>query len=124
MLALDNGHKLMEELWEMVDTKVSPDALGADFFALHGQTAEANSNQRAYHRYFMRSKAILKKGDRLIGTYTRDVSRQGVGFLAPVQLFPKERVRLRLPVTELSLEVTRCRRIGKDCFECGAKFMA
>lgn len=123
MLEFDNGQKLMDELWEMVEAKVSPDLLGADFYAAHGPAHGHNENQRAYHRYFMRGKAILKREKSIVGGYTKDVSRQGVGFLSPVQLMPKERVKLRLPVVELGLEVTRCRRIGKDCFECGGKFV-
>jgi hypothetical protein len=123
MLDIDNGQKLMEELWEMVESKVWPDQLGKDFFALSGPANPCNDNQRAYHRYYMRGKAILKKGKSTFGTYTKDVSRQGVGFLSPVQLLPKDRVQLRLPVAELGLEVTRCRRLDKALFECGAKFV-
>ena len=70
----------------------------------------------------MRGKAVLKRGESLHGTYTKDVSRQGVGFLSPVPLLPKERVKLRVAATELSLEVTRCRRVDPGCFECGARF--
>jgi hypothetical protein len=123
MLDLDHGQNLMEDLWEMVETKVSAHQLGKDFFAQNGAADARDENQRAYHRYFMRGKAILKRGNSLFGGFTKDVSRQGIGFLSPVQLLPKERVKLRLPVTELGLEVTRCRRIDKDCFDCGAKFV-
>ena len=59
----------------------------------------------------------------MLGTYTKDVSRQGVGFLsARCSLMPKELVKLRLPTTELSLEVARCRRLDQGCFDCGARF--
>ncbi len=70
----------------------------------------------------MRGKAVLKRSAKLLGVYTKDVSRQGVAFLSPVPLLPKERVKLQLPAIELSLEVTRCRRIEAACFECGGKF--
>jgi hypothetical protein len=71
----------------------------------------------------MRGKAVLKRGSTLIGSYTKDVSRQGVAFLTPVPLLPKERVKLQVPSAELGLEVTRCRRIEPACFECGARFV-
>jgi PilZ domain-containing protein len=123
MLELNDGKMLMEKLWEMASTKVDPNSLGKDFFALHGPAQPMGHNNRAYHRHYMRGKAVLKRGDTVVGAYTKDVSRQGIGFLSPVQLLPKEQVKLQLPVAELNLEITRCRRLEKECFECGAKFV-
>jgi hypothetical protein len=123
MLEFNDGKKLMEELWEMASAKVDSDSLGKDFFALHGPAQPMGHNNRAYHRHYMRGKAVLKRGSTVFGTYTKDVSRQGIGFISPVQLLPKEQVKLQLPVTELSLEVTRCRRMEKELFDCGARFV-
>jgi hypothetical protein len=123
MLEFDNGQKLMEDLWNATPAKVElPEALRPAYFRAQGPEPLFHDNRRSYHRYFMRGKAVLKRGTSLIGTYTKDVSRQGVAFLSPVALLPKERVHLRVPATELSLEVTRCRRLDPKCFECGARF--
>ena len=123
MLEVDNGQTLINDLWEASSAKVQmTEAMRKDFFAPKGLMPSYFDNKRTYHRYFMRGKAVLRRGSTLIGTFTRDVSRQGVGFLSPVQLMPKERVSLRLPVTELQLEVARCKRIAKGCYECGARF--
>ena len=123
MLELDHGQKLMADLWETTTTKVElPDSLKPQFFVSLGPEPTYYDNKRSYHRYFMRCKAVLKRGNSVIGTYTKDLSRQGVAFLSPVPLLPKERVKLRVPAAELSLEVTRCRRLERNCFECGAKF--
>jgi hypothetical protein len=123
MLAIDNGKKLMDDLWEATPTKVElPEALKPTYFAVQGPEPLFHDNRRAYHRYYMRGKAVLKRGPSMMGTFTKDVSRQGVAFLSPVPLLPKERVKLRVPSAELNLEVTRCRRIDPKCFECGAKF--
>jgi PilZ domain len=123
MLEIDHGEKLMDDLWQATTAKAElPDALKQEFFAAHGLESPFQDNQRSYHRHFMRGKAVLKRGTTLLGVYTKDVSRQGVAFLSPVALLPKERVKLRLPVAELSLEVTRCRRMDQNCFECGANF--
>jgi len=114
----------MEDLWEATPTKVQLPGLAAEqFFDVRGAMPLYHDNRRSYHRYFMRGKAVLKRGKALLGTYTKDVSRQGVGFLSPVQLLPKEKVQLRLPTTELSLQVARCQRLDQGCFECGAKFV-
>jgi hypothetical protein len=123
MLEVDYGKKLMEDLWEATQTKVKLSGEHAEqFFDVRGAMPVFHDNRRAYHRYFMRGKAVLKRGKSLLGTYTKDVSRQGIGFLSPVQLLPKEKVQLRLPTTELSLQVARCQRLDQHCFECGAKF--
>lgn len=124
MLERRNERSVMERMWESAGAKVRlPETLHQGFFAPQGPLPTHFENKRQYHRYYMRGKAVLKRGDEVLGTYTKDVSRQGVGFYSPVQLLPKERVQLRLPSVELSLEVTRCRRVDKECFECGARFV-
>jgi PilZ domain len=123
MLGRDDEQKVIDDLWESAAAKAQlPGALSRDFFDRRGPMTLHFENKRNYHRYYMRGKALLKRGDVLFGTYTKDVSRQGLGFLSPVQLMPKERVKLQLPTAELSLEVARCRRVDNACFECGARF--
>jgi len=123
MLELDNGQKLMEDLWHATPQKIQLSAaLKREFFSQHGAGPVYFDNKRNYHRYHMRGMAVLKRRDSMIATYTKDVSRQGVAFLSPVPLLPKERVKLRVPAAELALEITRCRKIESGCFECGAKF--
>jgi hypothetical protein len=123
MLEFDNGQKLMHDLWEATPSKVDlPECLRSAYFGAQGPAPLYHDNRRSFHRYYMRGKAVLKRGPSMIGTYTKDVSRQGVAFLSPVPLLPKERVKLRVPTAELLLEVTRCRRLDPKCFECGAKF--
>ena len=123
MLDLHHEQQLIDELWEAAGTKIRlPESFHAMFFAPHGATPVFHDNRRAYHRYYMRGKAIVLRGDATLAAYTKDVSRQGIGFLSPVQLLPKERVKLRLPKAQLSLEVARCRRVDQSCFEVGARF--
>ena len=124
MLALSAEHNLIAAAWEAADQTVQlPESLSAKFFDKRGPMPLHHENKRSFHRHYMRAKALLKRGDAILGTYTKDVSRQGVGFLSPVQLLPLERVELQLPNgSALRLEVTRCRRLDKNCFDCGAKF--
>ncbi len=123
MLEIDHGQKLMDDLWEATAAKVElPESLQAEYFDVEGPGPIRADNRRVYHRYFMRSRAVLKRGKTMLGTLTKDVSRQGVAFLSPVALLPKERIKLRVPTAELTLEVNRCRRVSQHCFECGAKF--
>ena len=123
MLEIDHGQKLMDQLWDATTSKVElPESLKSSYFSAQGPGPICYDNRRTYHRYFMRGKAVLKRGESLIGTLTKDISRQGVAFLSPVPLLPKERVKLHIPTAELNLEVSRCRRLDQKCFECGARF--
>lgn len=123
MLERSNDQQLSEDLWQGAGTTVRlPGSLSEQFFAPRGPMPVCFDNRRTYHRYYMRGKSLLKRGETSLGVYTIDVSRQGVGFLSPVPLLPKERIRLRLPTVELNLEVARCRRLDDACFACGARF--
>jgi len=75
-------------------------------------------------RFYLRSQAILQRGETYMGVYTADASRQGLCFLSPIQLLPKERCRIRLPKTkDFQVEIVRCRRLDEACYECGAIFV-
>jgi PilZ domain len=123
MLELDHDQKLIDDQWEATSARVElSESMRREFFTAHGVGPILYDNRRSFHRHFMRGKAVLKRGETMLGAYTKDVSRKGVAFLSPVPLLPKERVKLRMPSAELSLEVTRCRRLEPACFECGARF--
>ena len=125
MLELSHEPGVNADAWDTADAKVDlPETIGADFFAAQGPMPIYRENNRGFHRFFLRGKAVLKRRETRLGTYTKDVSRQGVGFLSPVQLLPKERIHLQLPNgTQFHLEVARCRRVSEGCFECGARFV-
>jgi hypothetical protein len=124
MLDLGDDQGLMALAWEKVELKPNlPDEM-ADFFDQHGTVTARPGCRRAYLRFYLRSKAILQRQQSYLGVYTADASRQGVCFLSPVQLLPKERCRIRLPKTkDFQIEIVRCRRLGDACYECGAMFV-
>ncbi len=124
MLEIDDGKNLMDELWDATSAKVElSDFMKRSFFAARGAAPVFHDNSRSYHRYFMRGKGVLKREKAMLGVYTKDVSRQGIAFLSPVPLLPKESVKLRVRAAELTLEVTRCRRIEAACYDCGGRFI-
>ena len=124
MLELDNVQRLMDDLWESTSANVKlSDSLKQELFAVSRTAPHYYDNRRSYHRYALQAKTVLKRGDSMFGAYLRDLLRQGVGFLSPVSLLPKERLVLRMPVAELQIEITRCRRLEPTCFECGARFV-
>jgi len=125
MLGRDDGRDSIEQWWEHAEQKATlPMALSYGFFRTEGPTElRTQHNKRAFHRFYMRKKAIVKRREAALGVYTKDVSRHGVGFLSPVQLMPRERIQLFLPSADLSLQITRCRRVDRGCFECGGTFV-
>ena len=124
MLELSDESALIRRLWDEAKARVElPDAERQKFLAARGPMRLHYENHRKYHRYYLRARAILHRGDSTFGAYTTDVSRQGIGFLSPVQLLPRERVQLRLPTSVVKIEVLRCHRSEYDAFEIGARFL-
>jgi hypothetical protein len=123
---LDIGHErnVIEDSWELVEREVRLPVGEADFLAVKGPAPRHVHTKRRFHRFYFRGKAILYHQDSMLGAYSKDVSREGIGLLSPVQLFPKVRVQLRVTGNQLlNLEIARCRRVGENCYECGAKFV-
>lgn len=126
MLELSNEQRLMEKLWASAEARLElPAHMAEQFFQFQGPMPQGHfDNRRSYHRFYLRDRAILTRKDSTLGVCTTDVSRQGIGFLTPVQLLPKEQVQLLLTSgIEYDLQITRCRRRGDSFFECGGKFV-
>jgi PilZ domain len=124
MLDISHERSLIADVWDTLEQKARLPVDEVEFLALKGPTPRVYENQRSYHRFFLRGKALLKRNQTLLGVFTTDVSRRGIGFLAPVQLLPKEKINMHVPgAKELQLEVARCHRVDDACFECGAKFV-
>jgi hypothetical protein len=110
--------------WSKVEQTTKLPARLKDFFERHGLTPSHSESRRAYHRFFLRSKAILRRNDTALGVYSVDASRSGIAFLSPIELALKERVSIRLPKTkEFQIEIVRCRLLEEQCYECGAVFV-
>lgn len=110
--------------WSKVELTTKLPARLDDFFERHGMTPNQHSSRRVFHRFFLRSKAIVRRNGIALGCYSVDASRSGIAFLSPVEMELKERVSIRLPKTkEFQLEVARCRRLDDGCYECGAVFV-
>jgi PilZ domain len=116
--------RVVEELWAAAKVRVKLPMLTAKyFFEPKGPMPSHTSSRRSFHRFYMRSKAVLLQDTTIYGAYTTDVSRQGIGFLSPRQLMPKSKWTLKLPGgNEYELIVTRCRRESDNCYACGGRF--
>ena len=124
MLDNSDDEGVMQSAWDKVELKANLPEEMTDFYDWHGAVPARPGCRRAYLRFFLRGKGILRRKDTYLAVLTADASRQGLKFLSPVQLFPKERCRIRLPRTkEFQIEIVRCRRIDQNCYECGAMFV-
>jgi hypothetical protein len=124
MLDISHEGNLIADVWDALDKKARLPVDEAEFLAPKGPTPSIFGNQRSYHRFYLRGKALVKRNKTVLGVFTTDISRRGLGFLAPVQLLPKEKIRMHVPgAKELQLEVARCHRVDEACFECGANFV-
>ena len=103
-----------------------------DYFQDRGETACFNDDERNNQRLKVRTHGILWFESSLpfcprvkdpVGVYTRDFARNGIGFLAPLQLYPEEQVRIVLPTFWVQLEVVRTRRITSKCYEIGSRLL-
>jgi hypothetical protein len=100
-----------------------PDDWG-DFFEHTGLVPTEYDDRRTYARVHFRGKAVVRHANNFYAIYTRDVSRSGIAFYHINQMFPGDRCRIWLP-NGLShdVQVARCRRRHKACYECGAIFV-
>ena len=104
-----------------------------DFFEKTGLLTGAYDEKRRFRRSHFRGCAVLRYGQTFPSlsrpstwhkVYTKDISRCGLGFLHSEQLFPRESMRVILPDgSQRTIEVVRCRRLKRRCFEIGARFV-
>jgi hypothetical protein len=124
MLGVSNETQLSEAHWQTLPSRVElPNELAAVPSASTREGAKADC-QRRYARMLVHSPAIAESDDVCHACFTKDISRNGVGFYSPVNLLPKKALRLWLPSGNIfNLRVTRCRRLAERCYEVGTRFV-
>ncbi|MBX3425945.1 MAG: PilZ domain-containing protein [Pirellulales bacterium] len=114
---------LNDDQWARLTPRTALPCSEAEFLAPTGPAYANNSSRRLYHRFHYRRRGVLHLNEETLAVYAKDVSRIGIGLLAPRQLFPCDQVRLELAGLEIPpLVVRRCRRIQTDCYEIGTAF--
>lgn len=123
MLGILHETKLSEELWRSLPRRAALPCSIEDYFDVVAGQPRVFDSRRLYNRKPLRSIAIAQLEEELYACFTKDVSRIGVGFYAPINILPKKLVRLWLPGDNtVQLSLSRCRRRGDACFECGGLF--
>jgi hypothetical protein len=123
MLEVGDATTLNERQWKLLAAQTRLAIGVAEHYAARGARELRISSRRRFDRQPMRGMAILLLGDERHAAFTKDLSRTGLGFFAPVHLLPKRVVQLWLPQGRiLQLRITRCIRRADECFECGSVF--
>ena len=115
---------MIETIWKKNPCRVELPEEWSDFYELVGPTSVEYDDRRRHRRFHARGRAIIEYQSSYYGVLTKDISREGIAFYHEKQLFPAERVTLLLNSgLQTEVSVMRCRRIKKNCYECGVKFM-
>ena len=123
MLEIGHTRAVTEASWSRLPSRVQLPVSQEEFFALRGPLPVHPESRRRFHRFYLRGLAILRYQGHEYAGYAKDISRMGLGFYSPIQLFPCDEVTILMPEREPILaEVTRCLRIGNACYECGTVF--
>lgn len=124
MLELDGCLDLIDTMWESADGCARLPSEWDDYFEQTGLVPSRYDNRRSFLRFFLRARGVVEQGQSVFGVYLKDLSRDGVGFVAPQQFLPLEHLRLLLPGPKsYDIQVVRCRRLGERCYDCGAHFI-
>lgn len=105
----------------------------ANYFSEGGFTDTTYFETRRHSRLRCRCEAdlcivesptMLVRSESEMRVLVKDVSKCGMGLLVHEQLFPEERISVHFMGRRALATVVRCRRLGKRCYECGAKLVS
>lgn len=123
MLDLAHGVELNDEAFGPIVLHAELPCPPEEFFGLSGAVLLYGDSRRQYHRFYLREHVAMVRRGEAYGIYIKDASRKGIGFLSPIQLFPRDLVIAALPeFGALKLSVRRCRRLAPQCYDCGSIF--
>jgi hypothetical protein len=123
MLDIGDATTLTEADWHQLTSRAQLPCSWQEYAAGAGAVRTKPDSTRQYCRIALRSIAIVLCDDQVHAVYTKDVSRRGMGFYSPVNLLPRTCVRIWVPGRSLlGLRVSRCKRLGDRCYECGTLF--
>jgi hypothetical protein len=123
MLDDRNAAAVNLQRWEQLERRTQLLCSWRKYVRDNGAARICADSRRRFERIPLRAPAILYVAGEFSAAYAKDVSRTGVGFLSPVNLLPRQSVELQLMDGKiLRLRVTRCRRLGPACYECGTLF--
>ena len=123
MLDVCSSSGVIDDIWNSLSPQAMLPCSAQEYWSKSGPTRTQNDSRRCHHRFYLRGMGIARSDQGLLAIYLKDVSRMGVGFYSPVQLFPCDEVELHVTGDRLlQINITRCIRLGKHCFDCGSTY--
>jgi hypothetical protein len=128
-----NYSEVLQSLMQQVRWSIQLPPHMERFFQESGPVATLPGDERRAARLMVRTRCILIPESPLpafprsaepAAVYTSDLSRNGLGFIAPQQYYPEEEIRLILPTMWLRGSIARSRRLGPHCFQIGARLLS
>ena len=111
--------EIIDQLWDSLGCKIALPKGEEEYLREKESTPAVYLERRRFHRFNFRQRAIMEKDGVPFAIYTKDISREPLGFLHAEQLFPCECVTVCLRNgRRLPLEIVRCRRLAEHCYEC------
>ena len=123
MLDMCHAGQMTDSLWRAVVHRAALPCSEQDYWSRTGPMQVRTDSRRRYHRFFLRGKGIAYTNHGELAIYVKDLSRMGIGFYSPLQMFPCDEIRLQMPDNRmLAVRITRCIRLDNNCFDCGSVF--
>ncbi|TWU22620.1 hypothetical protein Pla144_40800 [Bythopirellula polymerisocia] len=123
MLGISNETDLNEQVWQSLTSRTVLLCSFEEYLQSERDQPFIIESKRLYARRSLHKIAIAMLGGNRHACFAKDISRMGVGFYAPINILPKKKVTLWFAGGKvLQLSITRCRRLGDKCFECGGTF--
>jgi hypothetical protein len=123
MLGVGDATELNQRRWQELPLRAQLPWNWRKYLTDIGVEPAWPESRRRFARAPLRAPIILHAGGEAYAGFGKDISRLGVGLYSPVHLLPKQSVVVELMGgKKLAVRVTRCRRVGPQCFECGTLF--
>jgi hypothetical protein len=103
-----------------------------DFFVRGGLMPSVSDERRQFPRRYLRETAVcelaqslpaIERARTFAKVYLKDVSRGGISFLAPQQLYPCEELQLWTNSGKHACRVIRCTKHNDRCYEIGTRIL-
>ena len=124
MLGVDHQKTVAVPSWEAIDLRAQLPNGEKEYFSSDGAMPIKPDSRRVFNRKYMRARTVIQYDGLNLAGYLSDISRSGMGFYSPVQVFPCEPLVLILEGgAHVNLRAKTCVRVQEGCYRVGAIFV-
>ncbi len=120
MLGERTTREIIDQLWDSLACEVALPEGEEEYFRGRRPSPMVYEERRRFPRFTFRQRAVLEHDGKRFAIYTKDISRGGLLLVHAEQLYPCDRVAVRLGNGKrLLLTIRWCHRVAERCYECG-----